>query len=147
MSILTTLENLASHMAVETATVKPTLSSTVYDGRSCFILPKPFQKLVQIHTGAFIQSTSGSFDETMLFTIVVSASGRSSLILLVVELTKAQRGCNSSLSRKQFYAGKRAHKDLIRDILNSKNQWLNSLRIVSTISKQDAFKFKLSLSL
>jgi len=109
-------------MAVETATVKPTLSSTVYDGRSCFILPKPFQKLVQIHTGAFIQSTSGSFDETMLFTIVVSASGRSSLMLLVVELIKAQRGCNSSLSRKQFDAGKRAHKDLIRDILNSKNQ-------------------------
>jgi len=49
------------------------------------------------------KSTSGSFDE--LFTIVVPAS-RSSLILLVVELTKEQRSCNSSLSRKQFDAGK-----------------------------------------
>jgi len=38
------------------------------------------------------KSTSGSFDETMLFTVVVSASRRSSLILLVVELTKKQRG-------------------------------------------------------
>ena len=60
--------------------------------------------------------TSGSFDETMLFTIVFSAWRRSSLIFLVVELTKQQRGCNSSLSRKQFDAGKRARKDLMRDI-------------------------------
>jgi len=45
-----------------------------------------------------------SFDETMLFTVVVSAS-RSSLTLLVVELTKELKGCNSSLSRKQFDAG------------------------------------------
>jgi len=93
------------------------------------------------------KSTSGSFDETMLFTIVVSASRRSSLILLVIELTKEQRGCNSSLSRKQFDAGKRARKDLMRDILKSKNRWVNSLWIVSMISKYDDFKFKLSLSL
>jgi len=32
--------------------------------------------------------TSGSFDETMLFTVAVSTSRRSSLIFLVVELTK-----------------------------------------------------------
>ena len=47
-------------------------------------------------------STSGSFDETMLFTTVVSASRRPSLILLVVELANERRGCNSPLSRKQF---------------------------------------------
>ena len=52
----------------------------------------------------------------MLFTIGVSPSRRSLLILLVVELTKEQRGCNSSLSSKQFDAGKRARKDLMRDI-------------------------------
>jgi len=63
----------------------------------------------------------------LLFTIAVSASRRSSLILLVVELTKEPRGCNSSLSRNQVDAGKRALKDLMRGILNSKNQWLNSL--------------------
>ena len=34
------------------------------------------------------ENTSGSFDETMLFTVVVSALIRSSLIFLVVELTK-----------------------------------------------------------
>jgi len=34
------------------------------------------------------ENTSGSFDETMLFTEVVPASRRSSLIFLVVELTK-----------------------------------------------------------
>jgi len=54
---------------------------------------------------------------------------------LVIELTKEQRSCNSSLSRKQFDAGKRARKDLMRDILNSKNRWLNSLWVVSMISK------------
>ena len=52
----------------------------------------------------------------MLFTIVVSALRRSSLILLEVKLTKEQRYCNSSLSRKQFDAGKRASKDLMRGI-------------------------------
>jgi len=38
------------------------------------------------------------------FTTAISASRKSSLILLVVELTKEQRSCNSSLSRKQFNA-------------------------------------------
>jgi len=63
-----------------------------------------------------LKSTSGSFDETMLFTVVVSASTRSSLILLVVELIEKQRRCDSSLSRKQFDAGEKARKDLMRDI-------------------------------
>jgi len=36
------------------------------------------------------KNTSGSFDEKKLFTIVVPASRRSSLIFLVVELTKSK---------------------------------------------------------
>ena len=60
-------------------------------------------------------------------TIVVLASRRFLLIRLVVELTKEQRGCNSSLSRKQFDADKRARKNLMKDILNFNNRWLNSL--------------------
>ena len=35
----------------------------------------------------------------------------------------------------------------MRDISNSESRWLNSLWIVSMISKKDTFKFKLSLSL
>ena len=54
VGILTALEKLVSHVAVETLTDNPALSSK-YGGKSCFILPKPFQKLVQIHTGVFIQ--------------------------------------------------------------------------------------------
>jgi len=50
------------------------------------------------------------------YTVVVSASCGSLLTLLVVELTKKQRGCHSSLSRKQFDAGERARKGLMRDI-------------------------------
>jgi len=37
------------------------------------------------------KNASGSFDETMLFTVVVSALRRSSLIFLVVELTGVKR--------------------------------------------------------
>jgi len=54
VSILTTLEKLASHVGVETPTVKPALGS-VYGGKSCFILLKLFQKLVQIRTDVVIQ--------------------------------------------------------------------------------------------
>jgi len=36
------------------------------------------------------------------------------------------------LSRKQFDAGKRARKDLMRDILNSKNGWLKFFFSIST---------------
>jgi len=63
----------------------------------------------------------------MLFTVVVSALRRSSLILLVVEMTEEYRGYNSFLSKKQFDAGERTRKDLMRDISNSENRWLNSL--------------------
>jgi len=55
VGIHTTPEKLiASYVAVETLVVKRALSSK-YGGISCFVLPKPFQKLVQIHTGVFIQ--------------------------------------------------------------------------------------------
>jgi len=90
VGIHTTLERLVSHVAVETPIIKPALRSK-YGGKSSFVLPKPFQKLVQIHTGVSFKSTSGNFDEAMLFTVVVSALRRSSLILLVVELTTKQR--------------------------------------------------------
>jgi len=49
--ILTTLKKLASHVAVEIPIVKPALSSKFMVGKSCFILTKPFQNLVQIHAG------------------------------------------------------------------------------------------------
>jgi len=54
VDIHTTLEKLVSHVTVETPIIKPPLSSK-YGEKSCFALPKPFQKLVQIHTGVFIQ--------------------------------------------------------------------------------------------
>jgi len=138
VSILTTLEKLASHVAVETPTVKPALSSKYIVGKAAsyfqnyfknwskFIRMFSFKSTPQKHKQALMHKST-RFDETMLFTIAVSASRRSSLILLVVELTKEQRGCNSSLSRKQFDAGKRERKDLMRDILNFKKRWLNSL--------------------
>ena len=120
MSILTTLEKLASHVAVETPTVKPALSSKYMVGKAALYFQNHFK-----NWSKFIRVFS--FDEIMLLTVEVSASRRSSLIFLVVELTKEQRGCNSSLSRKQVDAGKGARKDLMRDIVNSKNRWLNSL--------------------
>ena len=143
--MLTTLEKLTSHVVVETPTVKPALSSKYMVGKAALYFQNHFKNLSKFIRMFSFKSTSGNFDETMLFTVVVSASRRSSLILLVVELTKEQRGCNSSLSRKQFDAAKRARKDLTRDILNSKNWWLNSLWIVSMISKQDTFKLSLPL--
>jgi len=135
-------------MAVETPTVMPALSSKYTVGKAALNSQNHFKNWSKFRRMFPFKSTSGSFDETtMLFTIVVSASRRSSLIFLVVVLTNEQRGCNSSLSRKQLDAGKRARKDLMRDILNSENRWLNSLWIVSMISKLDAFKLKFSLSL
>jgi len=44
VTILTTLEKLASHVAVETPTVKPGLSSKYMVGKAALL--KPFQKLV-----------------------------------------------------------------------------------------------------
>jgi len=84
-------------------------------GKTALYFQNNFKKWSKFIRMFSFQSIPGSFDETMLFTIAVSASRRSSLILLVVKLTKEQRGCNSSLSRKQFDAGKRACKDLMRE--------------------------------
>jgi len=127
VSILTTLEKLASHVAAETPTVKHALSSKYMVGKAALYFQNHFKNWSKFIRMFSFKTTPGSFDETMLFTLAVSASRRSSLILLVVELIKEQRGCNSSLSRKQFDAGKRAPKDLMRDLLNSKNRWLDSL--------------------
>jgi len=74
---------------------------------------KNWSKFIRVFS---FKRTSSSFGETMLFTVVVSASRRSLLILSVVKLTKKQRGCYPSLSRKQFDVGVRARKDLMRDI-------------------------------
>ena len=102
--ILTTLEKLDSHVAVETPTVKPALSSKYIVGKAASYFDNHFKtgtKFVRVFS---CKITSGSFDERN-FTIVISASRKSSLILLVVELTKEQIGCTSSLSRKQVNAG------------------------------------------
>ena len=90
---------------------------------------KNWSKFIRVFS---FKSTSGSFDETMLFTVVG----------LLVELTEKQRGCNFSLSRKHFDVGERARKDLMRDISNFDNRWLNSLWILSMISKQSAFQIQ-----
>jgi len=56
LSILTTLEKPASHVAVETPIVKPALSSKYMLGKTAFYIPpKPFQKLESVHMGVFIQ--------------------------------------------------------------------------------------------
>jgi len=87
VSILTTLEKLASHVAVETPTVKPTLSSKYMVVKAALYLQNHFKNWSKFKRVYSFKNTSGSFDETMLFTVVVSAL-RSSLIFLVVELTK-----------------------------------------------------------
>ena len=133
MSIFTTLKKLASHVVVETPIVKPALSSKYMMGKAALYVQDHFKTGPNSY-GCFHSKAHQEADETMLFTIVVLASRKSLLILLLVKLTKEQRGCNSSLSRKQFDAGKKALKDLT-NILNSENRLLNSLGIISMISK------------
>jgi len=88
VSILTTLVKLASHVAVKTPVVKPSLSSKYMVGKAALYFQNHFKNWSKFIRMFSFKSTSGSSDETMLFTIVVSASRRSSLIILVVELTK-----------------------------------------------------------
>jgi len=86
--ILTTLEKLASHVAVENPVVNPALSGKHVVGKAALYFQnnlKNWSKFIRMFS---FKSTSRSFDETMLFTVVVSALRRSSLIFLVVELTK-----------------------------------------------------------
>jgi len=90
VSILTTLEKLASHVAVETPTVKPALSSKYMAGKAALYFQNHFKNWSKFIRVFSFKNTSGSFDETMLFTVVVSASRRYSLIFLVVELTKSK---------------------------------------------------------
>ena len=68
--------------------VKPAFSSKYMVGKADLYFQNHFinwSKLIRVFS---FKNTSGSFDETMLFTVVVSALIRSSLIFLVVELTK-----------------------------------------------------------
>jgi len=87
VSILTTLEKLASLVAVKIP-VTPALSSKYMVGKAALYFQKHFKNSSKFMRMFSFKSTSGSSDESMLFTIIVSASRRSSLILLVVELTK-----------------------------------------------------------
>jgi len=69
--ILTTLEKLASHMAVETPTVKPALSSKCMVGKAALHFQNYFKNWSKFIRMFSFENTSGSFDETMLFTVVV----------------------------------------------------------------------------
>jgi len=75
-------------VAVETPTVKPALSSEYMVGKAAVYFQNHFKNWSKFIRVFSFKNTSGKFDETMLFTVVVSASRRSSLIVLVVELTK-----------------------------------------------------------
>ena len=95
MRIRTTLKKLALHVTVETRIVKSSLINKHMVGKAAIYFKNHF-KNGSIFIRLFsLKSISGSCDQTMLFTIVVSSSKRSSVILSVVELTKEQRGCNS----------------------------------------------------
>ena len=90
MSILTTLEKLASHVAVETPTVKPALSSKYMVGKAALYFQNHFNNWFKFIRVFSFGNTSGSFDETMLFTVVVSSFSIEKTLtdILVVELTK-----------------------------------------------------------
>jgi len=75
-------------MAVETRTVKPALSSKYTVGKAALYFQTHFKSWSKFMRVFSFKNKSGSFDETMLFTVVVSASRRSSMIFLVVEFTK-----------------------------------------------------------
>jgi len=83
--------------------LKPALSSKYMVEKAASPFDNHFKARAKFVRVFSFKRTSGSFDER-IFTIVISASRKSSLILLVAELTKEQKSCNSSLSRKQFDA-------------------------------------------
>jgi len=68
VSILTTLEKLASHMAVETPTVKPALSSKYMVAKAALHFQNHFKNWSKFMRVFSFKNTPGSFDETMLFT-------------------------------------------------------------------------------
>ena len=72
----------------ETPTVKPALSSKYMVGKAALYFQNHFKNWSKFIRAFSFKSATGSFDETILFTVVVSTS-RSSLIFLVVELAKA----------------------------------------------------------
>jgi len=67
VSILTTLEKLASQVAVETPTVKPVLSSKYMVGKAALYFQIHFKNWSKFLRVFSFKSTSGSVDETMLF--------------------------------------------------------------------------------
>jgi len=75
-------------MSVETPTVKPAFRSKYIVGKAALYLQNNFKNCSKFIRVFSFKKTSGSFDETMLFTLVVTASRRSSLIFLVVGFTK-----------------------------------------------------------
>jgi len=75
---------IASHVAVETPTIKPALSSKYMVGKVALYFQNHFKNWSKFIRVFSFKSTSGSIDKTMLLTVVVSASRRSSLILSVV---------------------------------------------------------------
>jgi len=74
-------------MAVEITTVKPALSSKHMVIKAALYFQNHFKNWSKFIRVLSYKNTPGIFDET-IFTVVVSASRRSSLIFLVVELTK-----------------------------------------------------------
>ena len=87
VSILTTLEKLASHMAVETPTGKPALSSKHMVGKAALY----FQTISKTGPNSYEYFHLKTHQEAWwdnAFHSSSSASRRSSLIFLVVELTK-----------------------------------------------------------
>jgi len=75
-------------VAVGTPTVKPALSSKYMVRKAALYFQNHFKNWSKFIRVFSFEDISGSFHETMLFTVVVSASRRSSMIFLVVELTK-----------------------------------------------------------
>jgi len=88
VSILTKLEKLASHVVVENPTVKPALSSKYMVGKAALYFQNHFKNGSKFIRGFSIKNSLGTFDETILFTEVVSLWRISLLIFLAVELTK-----------------------------------------------------------
>jgi len=85
---------LVRDAAVEAPTVKHALSSKHMVRKSTLYFQNHFKNWSKFTRMFSFKSTSGAFDKTMLFTMVVSASRRSSLILLVVEFTKEKEVVN-----------------------------------------------------
>jgi len=73
VSVLTTLEKLASHVTTETPIVNPALSSKHMVGKAAFYFQNHFKNWSKFILVFSFKNTTGSFDETMLFPIVISA--------------------------------------------------------------------------